>query len=79
MWLYHGSNGYLYHEGERNAQLPSFTQDDYINFHFNSNKRMLSCSKNGGTINTAFDNLPHGIYYPIVLFYNTTAGTKVCF
>ncbi|XP_047141184.2 probable E3 ubiquitin-protein ligase HERC1 isoform X1 [Hydra vulgaris] len=77
MWLYHGSNGYLYHEGEKCSKLPSFTQNDFIKFHFNSSKRILSCSKNGDVVTTAFENLPNDTYYPIVVFYNSTPGSKV--
>ena len=79
MWLYRAYSGSLYHGGEVQANLPSFTQGDIITCQLefgNDGERTLSFAKNCGPMLVAFRhdsfrNIPSGAeLFPAVVFYS---------
>ena len=47
MWLYRAYSGNLYHSGEQNQSLASFTQGDYVTCVLDLEAKTLSFAKNG--------------------------------
>lgn len=77
MWLYRAYNGSLYHNGERDLCLQSFTQGDYITVVLDMDSKTLSFGKNGEEPRIAFENIDATELYPCVMFYSTNPGEKV--
>ncbi|KAG8252880.1 putative E3 ubiquitin-protein ligase herc1 [Homalodisca vitripennis] len=78
MWLYRAYSGNLYHGGEHNLTLPSFTQGDYITVVLDLDARTLSFGKNGDEPILAFQDIETTTpLYPCVIFYSTNPGEKV--
>lgn len=77
MWLYRAYSGSLYHNGETDLCLESYTQGDYIIVVLDMNAKTLSFGKNGEEPVVAFENIDATELYPCVMFYSTNPGEKV--
>ncbi|CAG7693965.1 unnamed protein product, partial [Allacma fusca] len=77
MWLYRAYSGNLYHKGELNHALPSYTQGDYITVVLDVDNKTLSFGKNGEEPTLAFQDVDASELFPCVLFYSTNPGEKV--
>ena len=70
-------SGNLYHKGELNHALPSYTQGDYITVVLDVDNKTLSFGKNGEEPTLAFQDVEATELFPCVLFYSTNPGEKV--
>ncbi|CAH0559022.1 unnamed protein product [Brassicogethes aeneus] len=77
MWLYRAYSGSLYHNGERELSLQSYTQGDYITVVLDMDAKTLAFGKNGEEPRVAFENIDATELYPCVMFYSTSPGEKV--
>ncbi|XP_017786874.1 PREDICTED: probable E3 ubiquitin-protein ligase HERC1 isoform X2 [Nicrophorus vespilloides] len=77
MWLYRAYSGSLYHNGECDLTLESYTQGDYITVVLDMDGKTLSFGKNGEEPRLAFENIDAIELYPCVMFYSTNPGEKV--
>ncbi|XP_018324237.1 probable E3 ubiquitin-protein ligase HERC1 isoform X2 [Agrilus planipennis] len=77
MWLYRAYSGSLYHNGERDLSLQSYTQGDYITVVLDMDAKTLSFGKNGEEPKIAFEEIEETELYPCVMFYSTHPGEKV--
>lgn len=77
MWLYRAYSGGLYHNGEKDLCLQSYTQGDYITVVLDMDAKTLSFGKNGEEPRVAFENIEAAELYPCVMFYSTNPGEKV--
>ncbi|KAK5649906.1 hypothetical protein RI129_000935 [Pyrocoelia pectoralis] len=77
MWLYRAYSGSLYHNGEKDTCLQSYTQGDYITVVLDMDTKTLSFGKNGEEPRVAFEYVEASELYPCVMFYSTKPGEKV--
>ncbi|KAJ7425197.1 hypothetical protein WISP_24460 [Willisornis vidua] len=77
MWLYRAYSGNLYHNGEQNLTLSSFTQGDFITCVLDMEARTISFGKNGEEPKLAFEDVDAAELYPCVMFYSSNPGEKV--
>ncbi|XP_031334464.1 probable E3 ubiquitin-protein ligase HERC1 isoform X1 [Photinus pyralis] len=77
MWLYRAYSGSLYHSGEKDLCLQSYTQGDYITVVLDMDTKTLSFGKNGEEPKVAFECVDATELYPCVMFYSTKPGERV--